>query len=158
MSGITVRPAWPTTRATRTTASACGQIQLDFIDDPRKAALDADRLAGELLQAGADELARRRKELAAKPGDAAAPDTEHLRQSVRRYREFVDALAQTMDGFGESEQVASLEMPETTSSAKTARPRPSTSRCGKRRRKRRISTVSRGPNRWVGARRSGPNR
>jgi ABC-type transporter Mla subunit MlaD len=75
------------------------QIQLAFIDDPRKAALDADRLASELLQASADELAQRRKELAAEPADGAAPDTENLRQTVQRYRAFVDALAQSMHVF-----------------------------------------------------------
>ena len=68
------------------------RIQLDFIDDPRKAALDADGLVRGLLQALEDELARRRAGLTAKPGDG-APDTEELRQSVRRCRELVDALA-----------------------------------------------------------------
>ena len=75
------------------------QIQLAFIDDPRKAALDADQLASELLQASADELAQRREELAAEPANGASPDTENLRQSVQRYRAFVDAIAQSMHVF-----------------------------------------------------------
>jgi hypothetical protein len=89
------------------------RIQLDFIDDPRKAALDADGLASELLQACGDELAQRRKGLTAKPGDG-APDTEHLRQAVRRYRELVDTLAETMRGPDETEQAESLSHPEET--------------------------------------------
>ena len=76
------------------------EIQLAFIDDPRKAALDADGLVSELLRAFTDELAQRRKELAAEPGDGEAPDTERLRQSVRRYRDLVDALAQTASAHG----------------------------------------------------------
>jgi hypothetical protein len=73
------------------------QIQLAFIDDPRKAALDADGLVSELLRSFTDELARRRAEFAAEPGDGAAPDTERLRQSVRHYRELVDTLSHVAD-------------------------------------------------------------
>ena len=76
------------------------EIQLAFIDDPRKAALDADGLVSELLRAFTDELAQRRKELATEPGDGEAPDTERLRQSVRRYRDLIDALARTAYAHG----------------------------------------------------------
>lgn len=93
------------------------RIQLDFIDDPRKAALDADGLARELLQACDDELAQRRKGLTAKAGDG-APDTERLRQSVRRYRELVEALARTVYGSHEAdyavEHAEPLSLPEET--------------------------------------------
>jgi hypothetical protein len=78
------------------------QIQLAFIDDPRKAALDADDLVSELLRSFTEELARRRAEFATEPGDGAAPDTERLRQSVRHYRELVDTLSQVADRPAES--------------------------------------------------------
>ena len=89
------------------------QIQYAFVDDPRKAALDADGLVSELLQSFAEEMARRREELAAKPGDATAPATEQLRKAVRRYRDFVDTMTRATtgidgsddDGFNEAVEV-----------------------------------------------------
>ena len=96
------------------------EIQLAFIDDPRKAALDADGLVSELLQSFTDELAQRREELTAKSGDDAAPDTERLRQSVRRYRELLDTLTRTASPQAvgstavESAQAQALERPEET--------------------------------------------
>jgi hypothetical protein len=68
-------------------------IQLGFIDDPRQAALDADDLLAEVLQAFADDMARRRRELESATGDGAAPDTERLRLAVRRSRELVELLS-----------------------------------------------------------------
>jgi hypothetical protein len=91
------------------------EIQLAFIDDPRKAALDAGGLVSEVLQSLADELAQRRKELAAKSGDGAAPDTEQLRQSVRRYRELLDTLTRAASAQAAgSAQAQALERPEET--------------------------------------------
>jgi hypothetical protein len=120
------------------------RIQLGFIDDPRKAALDANQLAGELVQACADELTRRRRELTAEPGNDQIPDTERLRQAVRRYREFIDTLAQTMSGAdeygageygadkhaageygaGEAEHATSLNLPDDTASLETSLEQP----------------------------------
>lgn len=71
-------------------------IMLGFIDDPRKAALDADALLAEVLRSVTESLARRRGELEAESSDAATPDTERLRQVVRRSRELVDVLAQAV--------------------------------------------------------------
>lgn len=71
-------------------------IMLGFIDDPRKAALDANALLAEVLQSVTESLARRRRELETEPSDAATPDTERLRQVVRRSRELVDVLAQAV--------------------------------------------------------------
>jgi hypothetical protein len=68
------------------------EIQLAFVDDPRKAAQDADRLVEDLVRALTADLARRRRELGA-AADASAPATEQLRLAVRRYRELVDLLA-----------------------------------------------------------------
>ena len=86
------------------------RIQYAFVDDPRKAALDADGLVSELLQSFADEMAQRRKELAAEPGDANAPATEQLRKAVRRYRDFVDAMTRAATGIDGSDEV--LDLPE----------------------------------------------
>lgn len=69
-------------------------IMLGFIDDPRKAALDADALLAEVLRSLTDSLARRRQELETKLSDPATPETERLRQIVRRSRELVDVLTQ----------------------------------------------------------------
>lgn len=74
------------------------QIQYAFVDDPRQAALDADGLVSELLQSFAEEMTRRREELAAEPGAADAPTTEQLRKAVRRYRDLVDAMTRATTG------------------------------------------------------------
>jgi len=79
------------------------QIQYAFVDDPRKAALDADGLVSELLQSFAEEMARRREELAAEPGAANAPATEQLRNAVRRYRDFVEAMTRATTGIDGSD-------------------------------------------------------
>jgi hypothetical protein len=89
------------------------RIQLDFIDDPRKAALDANGLARALLETVAGKLAQLRMDLAAKPVDG-APETEQLRQAVRRYRDFVDALAQSASSLSENGQSGHPELPEET--------------------------------------------
>lgn len=67
-------------------------IQLSFIDDPRRAALDATDLLDEVVKAFADDLAQRRRALASP--DGAGADTESLRQTVRRSRELADLLGQ----------------------------------------------------------------
>lgn len=79
------------------------QIQYAFVDDPRKAALDADGLVSELLQSFAEQMARRREELAAEPGAANAPATEQLRNAVRRYRDFVEAMTRATTGIDGSD-------------------------------------------------------
>jgi len=91
------------------------QIQFAFIDDPREAALDADRLVSGLLQSFVDEMAQRRKGLEAEPGDGEAPATEHLRQAVRRYRDVIDAMAQATYGPGRTEQAEAIRLPTQTS-------------------------------------------
>ncbi|HEX4787163.1 MAG TPA: hypothetical protein VH372_01790 [Actinospica sp.] len=76
-------------------AERMSAIQLTFIDDPRQAAVDADDLLAEALQAFADDMASRRRELDAASADGAAPDTEHLRLAVRRSREIVELLSRS---------------------------------------------------------------
>jgi hypothetical protein len=55
--------------------------------------VDADDLLAEALQAFADDMARRRRDLDATSDNGAAPDTEHLRLAVRRSREIVELLS-----------------------------------------------------------------
>ena len=76
------------------------EIQLAFIDDPRGAARDADALVEDLVRSLVAELEQRRSELNGELNGASAdapPQTEQLRQTVRRYRELVDALVHTRE-------------------------------------------------------------
>ncbi|GAB3152308.1 hypothetical protein GCM10027290_42790 [Micromonospora sonneratiae] len=66
-------------------------IQLRFVDDPRDAAEQSQRLVEEVIDSLTDSLAARKRELAQSPaGDEA--DTEELRMTVRRHRELLDQL------------------------------------------------------------------
>jgi len=77
------------------------EIQLAFIDDPRRAAQDADALVEDLLRGLSTDLARRRSEHGAEVlrGDAAdaAPHTEELRVAVQQSRDLIDLLAQARE-------------------------------------------------------------
>ena len=67
------------------------QIQLRFIDDPRLAAEQAQTLATDVIQAFSQALTSQREELDSWR-DAQLDDTEELRVTVRRYRDFLDRL------------------------------------------------------------------
>jgi hypothetical protein len=67
------------------------QIQLRFIDDPRRAADQARTLTGDVCQGLTDTLDRHRTELE-RWQHAQLDDTEELRIAVRRYRELLDRL------------------------------------------------------------------
>lgn len=80
------------------------EIQLEFIDDPRQAARDADGLIEDLLRGLTADLQRRRSEFGSgllkttdAQADEVAPPTEDLRVSVQRSRELVDLLAQARE-------------------------------------------------------------
>lgn len=68
------------------------EIQVAFIDDPRKAALDAENLVADVLQSFADQLARQRDTLRNSPADG-VPDTERMRLAVQRSRELIGVLS-----------------------------------------------------------------
>jgi hypothetical protein len=72
-------------------------VQFGFVDDPREAVRQADRLADEVLGAVADALAARKRALEERVSTErdATQDTERLRHIVRAYREFVDRLLTT---------------------------------------------------------------
>lgn len=67
------------------------QIQLRFIDDPRQAAEQAHALVGDVVDGFAEAVQRQRDELN-RWQSADLDDTEELRVSVRRYRDFLDRL------------------------------------------------------------------
>ena len=66
-------------------------VQQGFVDDPRSAVSDADRLVGEVLQllSGTFEDQHRRLETQWNEGE---PDTEDLRSALQRYRAFFNRL------------------------------------------------------------------
>lgn len=67
------------------------EVQLRFVDDPRAAAGDAQRLVEEAVESMARALAEQKDKLGGwDSGDAG--DTERLRVAVRRYRDFLDRL------------------------------------------------------------------
>ena len=67
------------------------EIQLRFLDDPQAAAVDADNLAGEAIEALSGTLSNLRSDLAGWRGEDGA-DTEVLRVAVQRYRQFLDRV------------------------------------------------------------------
>jgi len=65
-------------------------LQAGFVDDPPAAAQQAESLVSELMQRMADRHATLRKWLGGGAGEE--PDTETLRQTLRRYRAFFNSL------------------------------------------------------------------
>ena len=68
------------------------EIQLGFVDNPRRAALDAQELLIDALQSLTEESVRERDALRGSV-DEANPDTERMRLAVRRARELIDAVS-----------------------------------------------------------------
>jgi hypothetical protein len=67
------------------------QIQLRFIDDPRQAAEQAHTLVGDVLDSFTEAVQRQREDLS-RWRSAQLDDTEELRMTVRRYRDYLDRL------------------------------------------------------------------
>jgi hypothetical protein len=67
-------------------------LQLRFVDDPLGAADEAASLVGEAVESLMSSLSTHQRELDDWRSSAGAPDTEQLRMTVRRYREFLDRL------------------------------------------------------------------
>jgi hypothetical protein len=67
-------------------------IQSGFVDEPRRAVMDADALVADLMQRLTRMFATEREELQSRwmAGDGAS--TEELRQGLRRYRSFFERL------------------------------------------------------------------
>lgn len=70
---------------------ACWQeIQAGFVDEPRKAVLDADALVADLVQRLAQLIASEREQFESLSGGGAS--TEELRQGLQRYRSLFERL------------------------------------------------------------------
>jgi hypothetical protein len=71
------------------------EVQSGFIDDPPETVRRADELAAEIVNALGQALAERKRSLDDRwrdDKDDQQPDTEHLRLTLRAYREFVDRM------------------------------------------------------------------
>jgi hypothetical protein len=69
-----------------------GQIQGEFVDEPRQAIHDADALVVELMQRLARTFAEEREQLEAQLSSGTGVSTEDMRQGLRRYRSFFERL------------------------------------------------------------------
>jgi hypothetical protein len=67
-------------------------IQAGFVDEPRRAVEQADRLVSEVMQRLAQEFADERSRLEQQWDRGGETNTEELRQSLRRFRSFFDRL------------------------------------------------------------------
>jgi hypothetical protein len=73
-------------------ATRLRDIQVAFIDEPHKAAEDADRLLGEVAREFAAGVEAQRGTMRLDSDDADAPQTEQLRIALQHYRKLVDVL------------------------------------------------------------------
>jgi len=72
-----------------------GEVQAQFVDDPRDAVRAADTLVAEVVQSLVTGFAQHKSELEAQWSRDEEPDTEQLRQALRRYRFFFSRLLAT---------------------------------------------------------------
>jgi hypothetical protein len=68
------------------------EIQIRFVDDPRKAAEDADTLVAETMRRLAEIFSDERKNMEAQWSRGENVSTEDLRQALQRYRSFFNRL------------------------------------------------------------------
>lgn len=68
------------------------EIQIRFVDDPRKAAEDADALVAETMRRLAEIFSEERKNMEAQWSRGENVSTEDLRQALQRYRSFFNRL------------------------------------------------------------------
>jgi hypothetical protein len=67
-------------------------IQAEFVDEPRRAAEDADRLVAELMTRLAETFSEERSRLEGAWGQGDEVSTEDLRVAVQRYKSFFNRL------------------------------------------------------------------
>jgi 6-phosphogluconolactonase/glucosamine-6-phosphate isomerase/deaminase len=67
-------------------------IQVGFVDEPRGAVEQADKLVDEVMKRLAESFARERGELERAWSGGSEASTEDLRQAIRRYRSFFNRL------------------------------------------------------------------
>ncbi len=68
------------------------EVQSRFVDSPREAVEDADKLVAEVIQQLAAVFADQQKELESELQQSGKLSTEDLRIALRRYRSFFDRL------------------------------------------------------------------
>lgn len=68
------------------------EIQPRFVDDPREAVADADRLVSDTIEAIKDSLDEDRARLEQRWQQGEEPSTEDLRQLLQHYRELFSRL------------------------------------------------------------------
>ena len=68
------------------------EVQTRFVDDPKAAVRDADRLVGDVARSLTATFSERKQELENAWQQGSTVETEDLRQALRRYRSFFDRL------------------------------------------------------------------
>ena len=68
------------------------QVQIGFVDDPRRAVQQADELVAQVMKSLAASFAEQRARLEAGLGQGAQSNTEDLRVALRGYRSFFQRL------------------------------------------------------------------
>ena len=68
------------------------QVQASFVDDPRRAAQDADNLVASVVKRIADQFAEQRAKLEGQWSQGGDATTEELRRGLRQYRAFFERL------------------------------------------------------------------
>jgi hypothetical protein len=68
------------------------EVQTRFVDDPKAAVRDADRLVGDVTRSLTATFSERKQELENAWQQGSTVETEDLRQALRRYRSFFDRL------------------------------------------------------------------
>lgn len=80
------------TRATEDFRMRWSEIQTGFVDDPRTAVEEANRLVGDVTDRLTDMFVQNRNELERQWAAGEEASTEDLRQSLQRYRSFFERL------------------------------------------------------------------
>ena len=88
------QPLLPTDQAERY-GSRWQEIQAAFVDEPRKAVEEADRLVADLMQRLAAVFSEEREQLENQWDSGDDVSTEDLRVALTRYRSFFDRLLST---------------------------------------------------------------
>jgi hypothetical protein len=68
------------------------QVQIGFVDDPRRAVQQADELVAQVMKSLAASFAEQRSRLEAGLGQGGQADTEGLRMALHSYRSFFQRL------------------------------------------------------------------
>ena len=72
--------------------SRWSEVQTSFVDEPRTAVEQADRLVANVVKRIAEQFASEREQLELQWDRGGNANTEDLRQALRRYRAFFDRL------------------------------------------------------------------